>query len=418
MNQKVSILYQMLSTTHTRFFEGLLSAKSGRVSYETVPADRRPPWLTGFNVCTVSEAINSAKRCILGVYPLFMDAELDGIQSLLDNVDRETMLLTNGSQLGQPGRRPTPGQKAVAMLLYAVGSTCFALHMPRVNCRRIPGQRCYIQAAELMAQDNPNGEDFVRNRIHANILRSIYHGLLGDADESWSSNHAAAKQLQRISPDYLRAFSEHGATISVEANRLFFAYWICVMIERCDDPSSSGRTPLLTPVRRRSELTPKTGERRVLLKDSNLNVPYPDFELAAKQGLDPAVAQNFQAAVWLHRQKMTMKTDCPDMNPVEHAKLTEPLFFLPEADIPRFLPNGRQPSNFMEARLRAVYWHTKAHVYKPSIYAVLQQPASTMEEPVKKYAKLGIEAYMESLEALASFSVPIIVPNLLSLLER
>ena len=147
-----------------------------------------------------------------------------------------------------------------------------------------------------------------------------------------------------------------------------------------------------------------------------MDVPYPDFALATEQGLNPTVLRNIQIAVWLHRQKKTMKTDCPDMGAAKHAELTEPLFHLPESG--GFCLSGSPPQSMMEARLRAVYWHTKARVYKPAIHAALHQPASEAGPKVIRYAIRGVEAYMESLEAISSLSVPIVMPNILSLLER
>lgn len=329
----------------------------------------------------VEECVQGFQTHVLAMYPLIMPNELVGIQSLLYNTDKT----------GIPAKRKrsdaeaqqTGSQAAVALLVRALGE--FSLAVCGTAKRRCaPGQDYVVKAVSLMESQQGDGS---LDHIRANILVALYHGLFGRVLDSACYLKKAALVLKRLERSELRRPAGSSSdSVGVEENRFRFAYWTCLMMERYDRvPSFAAPANLSSDIRSVLKSFPE-----ILTGFRHIEMPDPNAQLAGEQGLGNDVLFGFLGYVWLYRQK----NRTPMGGTIDEIKIIEPLFDIPGGGLYTLLPN------VSAARFRATYWDAKAAIYGPSIDHVLGNTAMKVDPEFVTYARKGIDALMNNIEAL------------------
>jgi len=330
-----------------------------------------------------------------------------GLPSPKDNPERPGPSRRSSFQGGNPPSiKPTPSLKR--------------------NLDVIPGLDYFAYATDILGGQLAGTS---LRHIHAYILAGLYHGQLGRVMESYAYIKEAGWALQikmRPSLDRFKKITENvpsvlKAVTEKSDNQLVVAFWTCLQLE------SDIVAELPLP------------QSHVLAFEDIM--PYPNPNVAKKQGFDDMVLQSYLAQLYLRKglnQIHSMLYNPEDQQQPKDESTIPPERILTHIqqtlDLSRFVPPAFQfketdppAQDILSARLRAKYWGSQVITYRPFIRQILESnhkaatespaavssadssmpvfspesrtPSSEYPHGTIEYAKRGIKALIESTRA-------------------
>lgn len=133
-------------------------------------------------------------------------------------------------------------------------------------------------------------------------------------------------------------------------------------------------------------------------------MPYPNFEILSRSGVDPRVCESYGAQMFLckhfhsiynmfqpHRPVVDFRAACALGQAVGSMEWASEQFQFHESDAPA--------SEILSARLRAKYWGAQVITYRPFVEESLQCHDGASNPELLRHARLGINALVESTRA-------------------